>query len=345
MVLATPALAKRSLGQSGRYVRSRLGRARALSVAIMKTCFVYTVNSGYLVPALVSALGARARVAADVADVFICDVGPRTTVGERVAIICAARGIRYLPVEPSVLDGLPVAYARLFMTHFLPAEYESIVYLDADSQVWGDMTPLAQAPVSDGRVLAVRDPITAMIDADLSYKAEHIAHLEALGLPETARTRYFNSGMIKASRETWAEVGAATAAKSKVSPRTVYVDQDTLNQIALERLDPISARWNYPGFLLGTRMEREVKPSFVHFMSNPRPWHGAFQPWGPRGVVPYTELETDYPDLAPYRPRLTPFKHLKYAAQRRVLRLIKGNEWQSDAFFKSYMDLNAQTPF
>lgn len=311
----------------------------------MKTCFVYTVNSGYLVPALVSAIGARAHVAADIADVIVCDIGPRTDAGARVRDICAARGIVYLGVDADVLEGLPVAYGRLFMTRFLPAIYDSIVYLDADSQVWGDMTPLAQAPVPDGRILAVRDPITAMIAAPTSHKARHIAHLDALGLPERARTHYFNSGMIKASRGTWQEVGAATAAKSKVSARTVYVDQDTLNQIALERLEPVSARWNYPGFLLGTPMERAIAPSFVHFMSNPRPWHGAFQPWGPRGVKPYDALETDYPDLAPYRPKLTAFRHLKYAAQRRVIHLMTGNEWTGDAFCKAYMDLNAQTPF
>jgi lipopolysaccharide biosynthesis glycosyltransferase len=311
----------------------------------MSTCIVYTVNAGYLVPALVSALGARRHVVAGAADIVICDVGKQTEAGRLVRAICEAQDIRYLQVDPSVLGELPVAYSRLFMTEFLPESYRDIVYLDADSQVWDDLTPLVTATVAEGRILAARDPMTAMIAARNAFAAQHLAHMREMELPAKAEHDYFNSGMIKASRETWAAIGPQAAARVRATSLSRYVDQDVLNYVALDRLQPISARWNYPGFLLGTEVERRVGPRFVHFMSNPRPWHGPFPPWGARGERPYRELEAHYPALAPFRPRLTPARRLKYMLQQRYKGFTEGTLWDEPGFTACFLQIDADTMF
>lgn len=313
----------------------------------MSTCFVYTCDHGYLLPALVSAAGARAMTGVDDADVLIMDFSPPTPEGEATRKAAAALGVRYLRRDPETLEGLPIAYARLLLHRVLPPEYDAFIYVDSDTQVWGRLDELARAPVPEGRMLASRDPMTVMIKSGGKNGDAALAHMRRIGFPESAAGDYINSGMFKVGRDTWATVSAACLdhLKERGFGFYRYFDQDVINLMARDRIDIISFKWNYPGFLLRANRLNGVEPRLVHFMSNPRPWHGPFYPWGEAGVLPYRRMVEAHPDLADNWPRLTPVRYLKYLVLQAGLAFIERPYYGGRAFRENFRLTDAGAAF
>lgn len=298
----------------------------------MKTCIIYVCNSGYLVPALVSAMAARRLTAADAADVAIFDVSPETAVGAFTAKAAAQAGVRYIRVEPKVLDGLHVAYGRLMADRFLPEEYTDFIYVDSDTQTVGAFDELARAPVPTGKILACRDPMCVMIGAGGKMAELSTAYINGLGLTGDAVRDYINTGLFKAERGAWDKVGQEAARLVKAGANHLHKDQDVINIVAHGSFEIVSFKWNFPGFFLKSGLEDVVKPRLLHYMSNPRPWQGPFHPWGPAGRRPYEELALAHPELAPYWPKLKPAKYLKYVAQQQYKRFTEAPIWAQPSY-------------
>jgi hypothetical protein len=50
-------------------------------------------------------------------------------------------------------------------------------------------------------------------------------------------------------------------------------------------------------------------------MGHPKPWHGAYLPWGHKEHAVYLKLLGDYPGLMPFYSGLKPFYRLAYFAK------------------------------
>ena len=90
---------------------------------------------------------------------------------------------------------------------------------------------------------------------------------------------------------------------------------------------PLSLAWNFPIFLRNAGLDRAIAPAILHFMSRPKPWHGAFPPWSDTEVAPYRAVLARFPNLAPLLPALPPARRAKYAVQQRVKRVLEAASW------------------
>jgi hypothetical protein len=95
----------------------------------------------------------------------------------------------------------------------------------------------------------------------------------------------------------------------------------------------MSFKWNFPVFLLNTGLDEIVEPRVYHFMSNPRPWQGPFQPWGHRWHSTYQHLVADHPELVQYMPTLSAPRYLKYFLQQHYKKRIETVVWRCQEIF------------
>jgi len=282
-------------------------------------CACYVVDEGYLLPTLVSALQARDRVSPELADVAIVCVGETTARTETAAAVAAARGILFIQVSRADVGDLHVMFGRFFLSQVLPGQYTRLVYIDGDTQVRGDLDPLFRAQVPAGGFLAIRDPAILFAQHDPTLRRRMLDYRRRIGLVG-APEDYFNSGVLVIDRAGWTAV-ADTCLKlyRERGASFLYPDQDALNLGARELCTLISNRWNFPGFLIGSRAEADTRPHIYHFMSNPRPWTVAARPWGEAWGAPYRRLLAEHPQLAFLKP--TPSR--MYTARYRVQQFVK----------------------
>lgn len=296
-------------------------------------------------PALVSAMGARRNSEAHSADVILFDIGAPSAEGAAVEKIASKENIRYIRLDTSVLQGLHITFGRLMITDFLPSEYEEFIYIDSDTQIWGRLDELVEAPVSNGVVLGSRDALTVFLATGHKLGSELRSHLESLDLPASAKDNYFNAGVLKTSRKAWAPIAAEAIRLAKNSPPSRFLDQDFINRVAHESVSIISMRWNFPAFYLRSGLENLVEPRVVHFMSNPRPWQGSFFPWGAKGREPYLDLVKTYPEMEPFWPRLKPVRYAKYQMQQRYMQTIWAPVWGSESYRAKFSQSEASAAY
>ena len=64
-------------------------------------------------------------------------------------------------------------------------------------------------------------------------------------------------------------------------------------------------------------------------MSNPRPWQGAFRPWGPKAHDIYQTFVDENPDLAPLLLTLPRLTARRYWLQQLYKRMIEPMTWNT----------------
>lgn len=285
-------------------------------------CICYIANEGYLFGTLLGALQAKRFVSAELADVAIFAFGERGPESAAVADVCAAEGIGFIHVPTHVLEGADFRYARLLLHRFAPDHYSQLLYVDGDTQITDSLDELVRRTPAPGRFAAVRDPLVFDIDQDTAFAARQRARLTALGVRAADFERYFNSGVLRINRDGWDEVGRRAIAAYREHPRAmVNFDQDALNIAAIERCDLVSVRWNFPAYLLDLGLELAVTPAIIHFMAQPKPWHGAFPPWGSRWHRPYLDLASRHPGVARFRPQMRRAAYGRYVLQQMYKRM------------------------
>jgi hypothetical protein len=281
-------------------------------------CVCYVVDEGYLLPTLVSARQARAHLTAGLGDVVIVCVGTPTPRIEAAARAAAQSGVLFLQVSKGDIGHLHVIFGRFFLSELLPARYRRIVYIDGDTQVRRTLDPLLQVDIPPGGFLACRDPGVLFARRDPALRRRMLAHRARIGLAVPPED-YCNSGLLVFEREDWRDLARACVAIYRDRGAAfVHPDQDALNLAAAPRCSLISNRWNFPGFLIGSSAETETRPHIYHFMSDPRPWTIAAQPWGEAWRAPYREFLEEFPELDFLRPRPS----RAYAARYHLRQLI-----------------------
>jgi lipopolysaccharide biosynthesis glycosyltransferase len=281
-----------------------------------KGCVCYVIDEGYLLPTLVSARQARANVSPEVADVAIVCVGPATARTEAAAAAAARLGLKFLQASKNDIGRLHVMFGRFFLCDLMPAQYRRILYIDGDTQVRRSLDPLFRTSIPSGGFLACRDPSMLFARRDAGLKRRMLEHHARIGLA-AAPEDYCNSGVLLFERDGWREIAAACVAIYRERGEAfIHPDQDALNLAAAPRCTLISNRWNFPGFLIGSTAETETQPHIYHFMSNPRPWTVAAQPWGEAWRTPYRQLIVDFPELAFLKPASSAAYKVRYQLQQ-----------------------------
>jgi len=308
-----------------------------------RVCICYSTDQGYLYPTLTSALQARAQAPETKAGVCIVAVDLDSAAQAIAATVCEREGILFLPVGRELIGGLRSYFFRLFLDELLPAEFDRILYLDGDTQIRAPLDELLDTPIGPMQLMGASDPM-AFLAMETGKEADHLkAYMAGLGFQPEEFGRYFNSGVLFAGRPGWAAV-SATALDFFRNRREacLHSDQSALNAASRRQHVPMSLRWNFPAFLMNTDLERIVQPVIYHFMSNPRPWNGAFPPWSHDFVAPYDTLGRRYPQLVPYRSIFTPRQRLKYALQQRYKKFMELATWGLSPRRRAILDYEAR---
>jgi lipopolysaccharide biosynthesis glycosyltransferase len=289
----------------------------------------------YMLPTVVAALQARAAAPGEDIDVFVFALGLSPEAARRYEDICAAGGVKLVLVTRGIFGGEAEnsfidtffadspftfgALGRFFLDQLLPPEYDQILYIDGDIQLGGSLAELVRAEVPEGRFLAAPDPKVFWIDDGSPAAAREQSYMAGLGMAPEEFGGYFNSGVLRISRSGWRAIGlAAWTYLQENADRCVCHDQSALNAVARAHRLPLSLRWNFPAYYDFYGLRPHLRPVLTHFMSRPKPWNGAFPPWGAAQHKVYLDFVAAHPDLAGDLHRFGFRKTLRYHLQQRV---------------------------
>ena len=290
----------------------------------------YVATEGYLFQTVLSAIQARSRADTPFA-VYICFLGDRDSEEARqFAAVCDQNDIELVVAPLAAIGGLAPIYARLFLDKLLPPSVGEILYLDGDTQIVGDISPLVYATPPLGGALAVRDPMVLIRQVSPRLRRKIDDWWENDGIPAEMRDRYVNSGVLRVARDDLESLRTRVVSIiGTLRRKSTFPDQDAIN-IALDgRVGLISIDWNFPGFMLNTQIAKLAQPRIIHFMSDPRPWNAALPPWGLLHHEPYRNLVHQYPGLARYWLQTKGLTKAKYVVQQWYKHLTERRSWQS----------------
>ena len=291
-------------------------------------CVCYTTDPTYLFPTFVSAIQARRHASAAKADVAIYSFGADPAAERAFADACRAEGILFSVVQLAAIDNAPVMLARLFLTRFVTPEYTQLLYIDGDTQIAGSLDDLIDEDVPPGTFLAANDPMTFALDGDGPHSRMLARHFAEIGVSAEQAATYFNTGVLRIASDGWDKIGMdAWALFNSNEAASRFPDQDVLNIVGGPHHRPMSLAWNFPIFMLNARVAAQISPRVYHFMSNPKPWHGAFPPWNRGATLPYIDAARRYPGLAQYHSRMTIGRQARYHLQQRYKKLLETFTW------------------
>lgn len=258
-----------------------------------KTLVIYAGDASYAYPMLVSARSVRAHASNDAFDIRIFAADYTTEQFDRAAAIAETFRVEMAPLNAR--DYLrfdlgrfnthkdfahlkPAVLSRLVTGPAIPACYDQVLYLDGDTFCTGDLTPLIEYRAPKGRLLGVADSVNYFKNDSGPYAAEWRAFMSELGFPPTST--WYNTGVLMADRETWAERGAAALDffLEHVELCKFPVDSST-NATAFAHWAPISCRWNFMAPMRMWGLDDAVHPRFYHFTGKEKPWLGRMAPW------------------------------------------------------------------
>jgi lipopolysaccharide biosynthesis glycosyltransferase len=308
-----------------------------------KTCICYISDEGYLFPSLLSAMQMRQNISASNADVVMYYVGSMTPKSALFQSTYESLGIKFVIVSPNLIDNMHIMFARLFVDRFADSNYRQFLYIDGDTQIGAHIDPLINLELPEDRFCAARDPLTLVMSSKNSDPFKQRAYFNGIGLSSERLRNYFNSGVIRFDRESWSTI-SADALREVRSRKSIFrfPDQDALNIVAGDKCLTMSYKWNYPAFLLNTDLRDQIKPRIFHFMSNPRPWNGAFQPWDRKHHSVYLDLAERHPSLAPYFPTISRLRYVKYYFQQYYKGWTESGIWRDREIFEKVLEIESE---
>jgi lipopolysaccharide biosynthesis glycosyltransferase len=167
------------------------------------------------------------------------------------------------------------AYTRIILQRFIDARHARVLYLDADTIVRGDITPLWQADLGGATIGAVPDHF----------------RLDAQVIGFDAGEPYFNSGMILIDMARWRERNCEQRVLDVLARRgheLPWMDQDALNIALRGEVRFLDLVWNWqprcadvPAAFLGLDEVRyaavRTAPKVVHYTTSFKPWNAAYR--------------------------------------------------------------------
>ena len=310
---------------------------------IKKTACCYTVDERFLFPTLLSASQLKSYTKQLNVDVVVSCFGDPSALVDAAKAFCKDHKIIFITVPRSTLNSLPLICARFILPQILDNNYDEILYLDGDTQIASSVTALIAANCRSGSILAAPDPMAIMINEGSVRWRRQRDYFNGIGLSTSGLDGYFNSGVIKANLVDWSDISKECLLLcARDLGRYKFLDQDALNIVLQGRCDLISFRWNFPPFFFNFNCQKLIPPSILHFMSNPRPWHGALPPWDSNWHINYVNFAKSYPKFEEAMPRLSAPKFYRYYLQQRFKRVIEKRLWGKERVVNRILALEAK---
>lgn len=263
----------------------------------------YVTDPGYLLPSLISALQLAEADRARTADIAIFTVSVPDEVLARVKDAFAGHGFKFIPIDAKSYAASDATYfreghvpraalGRLVLSEYVPAQYEHIVYIDGDTQIRGDVSPLLNYEVPEGKIAAVSE---SFFLGRLS--PQRTDYLTSLGLDDPAD--YFNSGVLAFRNSTWKRMGPEALDYFQRNPvRCQFHDQSALNAVCRGRRVALAPAYNFHTGFAELAVAGAHRPRIVHFTGSDKPWNRPVWPWDERYARPYKDVLDAHPSLA-----------------------------------------------
>lgn len=195
-----------------------------------------------------------------------------------------------------------IVLARLVLTHYLPANLQSVLYLDCDVIVNGSLAELEQTKLDGYAFAAV--PELCMPDAQK----------KAIGLEKS--DIYYNAGIMMINLNYWRSTHLDRQFidyYASVNGQLLYSDQDIVNHCCKGHILTLSHKYNlapvlhyFPRFFIKTyqpayycRSRKDYQdilkyPVMIHYLGDERPWiRGNFNP--------YRKVFEQYKKMSPWK--------------------------------------------
>jgi lipopolysaccharide biosynthesis glycosyltransferase len=245
------------------------------------------------------------------ADVFVILVGLKAS--RLLQFSFTGIGIQFLELDQS--DFLPkgdisfnrthvpvTSLGRLVLQEIIPDNYEHIVYLDGDTYLAGDITPLVSHTVAAGKIAAANDSSWLSKGQLGSFWRAHASYCHELGLVDP--TSYFNAGVLAFRTQTWREMAPlALEFFAKNSRLCRYHDQSALNAIFRDHREILSPIWNYQSGYAELGPSPRMTPRILHFTGASKPWRTPTSFWGKPISDEYGDFFSRYSTISPIHPQ------------------------------------------
>lgn len=261
---------------------------RARHAALPLAC-VYATDRGFL-PVTCFSIASLASNAGGPITITVLSAGISDVDIDAARGWLGARGVTvsFIAIPADAFAGLPrpralplSTYGRLVMDRLLPPELERVLYVDGDTLVDIDVSPLATLDLEGKTVGAVLDIGRVLVGRREEARAR-------LGLG--AGGNYFNAGVMLIDWARWRaeRVGERCLEALAATPqRFTQADQCALNMVLAGRWKALPWRWNLqPAAMQYDDRARAIR----HFLGGRKPWRGDVLRHPARYVRRYAEL-------------------------------------------------------
>ncbi|MCO5350293.1 MAG: glycosyltransferase family 8 protein [Bryobacteraceae bacterium] len=237
------------------------------------------INARYTLPLIVVLLSLRAHLRPSTRPVlYLVQSGLPEA---HLEILRGLIELRLLQPTPEQLALVPSdarfpreAAMPLLLPLILPEHLDRVLFIDADTLVLDDLTPLAEVDFGDSTLAAVPDAAIPSCAAPRGVKTGSRYHIPP-GRP------YFNAGILLMEIQRWRTRDLTPLALDYLRETGEEVDflhQEALNAVAWNQWVPLEPRWNLVASLAGRSYGPPLPasdlqhPAIVHFSGRFKPW-------------------------------------------------------------------------
>lgn len=202
----------------------------------------------------------------------------------------------------------PIVFARLLFANYLPESIDSILYLDCDTIVNGDLSPLEHISLT-GYAFAAAPEL-------------HMPDKQKKNLGLSPKDEYYNAGVLLLNLSYWRTHNLQKKCfdyYTKSHNILLYNDQDILNHCCVGAIYPLSHTYNFfpvikyfPKYFMkhyqpayfryGVQEYKQIlaRPTIIHYAGDERPWYkGNFSPY--RQVYKHYQKHSPWKSKPPIR--------------------------------------------
>jgi hypothetical protein len=237
---------------------------------VTRRAVVFACDAGYLPFALFAARQIAALHPDRGFDLVLCSTAPLA-----IPDAFAGLGLRRVTLDvETAFAGMPLdarrtvaTYLRLALPDALAADYDRLLYLDADVFAQhGGIDALLGLDLGGAAVAAVRD------NSQWRTPGRRAAIFRRLGLPALP---YLNAGVLLIDAARWRADGLGPrllAFGAAHAAALVHKDQDVLNGVLQGRFVELSPVWNWQHTSATRLFEPMAEARIIHFIGPGKPW-------------------------------------------------------------------------
>ncbi|PWC12258.1 glycosyl transferase family 8 [Brenneria roseae subsp. americana] len=223
-------------------------------------------------------------------------------------------------------------YLRLLVPRLLRSEVKKLIYLDADTLCFSDISEINDIDISNVVCAACSDSIS-------EQDTRNSARLNLIN------SIYFNSGFLYINIDNWIKYDVEKKVNKLINSsekKFLYPDQDALNIVLNENIVLINKKWN---FLFNWMNDIQKENYFLDKKNLPHIIHftGGRKPWFKEHTGLSQNLYIFYKHFTPWaQVPLKSYKNKMRSTDYRVYAKIefkKGNYIKSFLFFVNYLQL------